>query len=363
MKNIVCFHLFNDYSGSPKVLRQVIDDLLQHGCRVDLITSRGGVLDTLSKNDRLNIRHYDYCFSGRNIVTALRYCRIQIYTFFLAFKYLFKQDAVFYINTLLPAGPALAGKLMGKKVVCHYHENASVKGRSYKMLSWIMQRTASEIICVSDWQRNSLKRKKNVFVIPNVLPQEFRDAFEGIDPRTLNGTNTVLMLSSLKGYKGIYEFIELSRRLPQYKFRLVINDTKENTRTFLSNLNIEPPTNTEILCRQENVIPFYREASLVLNLSDKEKFVETFGLTALEAMTAGLPVIVPTAGGIADMVEHGMNGYRIDIKELDEIERHIDKILSDKELYNKLSSNALAYSKLHNSRGIKEIIFLLCKEK
>jgi len=52
--------------------------------------------------------------------------------------------------------------------------------------------------------------------------------------------------------------------------------------------------NLQIISRQNDVTPFYNEASIVLNLSDKQRFVETFGLTALEAMSAGLPVIVPT---------------------------------------------------------------------
>ena len=41
MKKIVCFHLYNDYSGSPKVLKVVLEGLLQRGCAVDLVTSRG----------------------------------------------------------------------------------------------------------------------------------------------------------------------------------------------------------------------------------------------------------------------------------------------------------------------------------
>ena len=57
--------------------------------------------------------------------------------------------------------------------------------------------------------------------------------------------------------------------------------------------------NLQILSRQEDVTSFYNKATIVLNLSDKHRFVETFGLTALEAMSAGLPVIVPTEGGIA----------------------------------------------------------------
>ena len=53
MKNIVCFHLFNDYSGSPQVLRTVIEGLLERGYHVDLVTSRGGVLDGLEGKENL----------------------------------------------------------------------------------------------------------------------------------------------------------------------------------------------------------------------------------------------------------------------------------------------------------------------
>lgn len=60
MKTIVCFHLFNDYSGSPKVLRMVLEGLLNKGYNVDLVSSCGGVLDELEgmknfKNIRISI--------------------------------------------------------------------------------------------------------------------------------------------------------------------------------------------------------------------------------------------------------------------------------------------------------------------
>ena len=45
---LACFHLFNDYSGSPKVLKSVLKGVAGHGgCEIDLMTSRGGVLDEL----------------------------------------------------------------------------------------------------------------------------------------------------------------------------------------------------------------------------------------------------------------------------------------------------------------------------
>ena len=43
MKTIVCFHRCNDYSGSPKVLRMVLEGLLNKGYNVDVASSCGGV--------------------------------------------------------------------------------------------------------------------------------------------------------------------------------------------------------------------------------------------------------------------------------------------------------------------------------
>lgn len=103
--------------------------------------------------------------------------------------------------------------------------------------------------------------------------------------------------------------------------------------------------------RQADVSEFYNDASLVLNLSDKNQFIETFGMTALEAMSAGLPVIVPTVGGIAEMVDDGVNGYKIDVQDIDCIER-IDNIFTDKSLYLKLSENALLMSKKYDETSM-----------
>lgn len=344
MKRIVCFHLLNDYSGSPKVLNMALKGLLEKEYRIDLVTSqKGGVLDELNSCERIKIYRYSYAFSNNSIVTILRYLYVLVYTFFFSFRYLFQRNIIFLLNTLMPVGPALAGKIMGKKVIYYYHENAFVKGCFYKILAFMMQWLADEIICVSDYQCGFLKRKEHVVVIPNSLSADFENRCEEI--RELDkDCKTVLMLSSLKLYKGTLEFIQLTQRLPQYHFVLVINDTQENINIFCSEYNIPCCNNLEVWDRQSDVIPFYKKASIVLNLSNKKDFVETFGLTALEAMTAGIPVIVPTEGGISELVEDGVNGYKIDVQDLDRIEQTIIQILSDKQMYRSLSENAIKLS-------------------
>ena len=112
--------------------------------------------------------------------------------------------------------------------------------------------------------------------------------------------------------------------------------------------------NLSILSRQEDVAKFYQQASVVLNLSDRRLFIETFGLTALEAMTAGLPVIVPTEGGIAEMVDDAVNGYKIDVADLDCIGDAIKKLLTDKTKYIQMAENALLCAKKFNADDMIE---------
>jgi glycosyltransferase involved in cell wall biosynthesis len=164
------------------------------------------------------------------------------------------------------------------------------------------------------------------------------------------------MLGSLKGYKGTKEFIELASRMKEYNFELIINDSEENIRSYIKRNSIDIPENITVHPRQDNVVKFYNRATVVLNLSNKKQFVETFGLTALEAMTAGLPVIVPTVGGIAEMVEDGLNGYKIDVQELDAIEEKLKEILKNKDLFIYLANNAKKCSERYTADRMTDSI-------
>ena len=348
MKNIVCFHLFNDYSGSPQVLRTVIEGLLKKGYNVDLVTSRGGVLDELEGKENLRMRQYNYRFARNKFIRCMRYAWVQMQVFFIALGYMFKKDTVIYINTILPIGAAVGGRLAWKKVVYHYHENAKAKSTAYRILAKVMQLIASEIICVSQYQRSFLRRKRRIHIVPNALQESFTARLMPDSERAFENQR-VLMLGSLKEYKGTREFIELAKRLNKYNFELVINDSQENIDRYLEERSIVLTSNLMIYPRQEDVTPFYNRASLILNLTNKKYAIETFGLTALEAMTAGLPVIVPTVGGIAEMVTDGENGYKIDSQDCEEVKKCIENILRNKDVFVNLSRNALAKSRMYDA--------------
>ena len=336
--HIVVFHLLNDYSGSPKVLRSVIERLLADGNTIDLHTSRGGPLDAIS-SPALARHDISYSFDGPRLLTAARYVWSQLISFFAALRYTFRRDTEFYINTILPVGAALAARLTGKRVTLHCHEAVISRGGMYPLLSRIMLRLANRVICVSRYQTSQLPQlpaKLNIRTIPNTLSPRFVNALRP-DPEAAFTRRRVLMLCSLKIYKGIPELLHIASLLPDINFSLVINDTRRAIDIWLLRNGITPSPNVTIHPCQAEVAPFYNEASIVVNLSNPSLFIETFGMTALEARACQLPVIVPTVGGIAELITDGIDGYHIDCRDTRRLTQTITTLLSDRDLYLRLA--------------------------
>jgi 1,4-alpha-glucan branching enzyme len=56
---------------------------------------------------------------------------------------------------------------------------------------------------------------------------------------------------------------------------------------------------------------------------------EPFGIVALEAMTAGSPVVVSDVGGLADVVEHGQNGLKMYAGDARSLATQVNVLLDD----------------------------------
>ena len=158
----------------------------------------------------------------------------QMILFFKLLKYR-KKDVIIYINTLLPFGAGLVGKLLAKKVVYHIHET-SIRPAFFKnFLMRIAGMTASEAIYVSKFllEKEPLRSTPSKVVYNSLNPTfvEKADDYLASQPEKKHPFTT-LMLCSLKEYKGVLEFVELAQRMPKYKFELVINSTMEQINEF-----------------------------------------------------------------------------------------------------------------------------------
>jgi hypothetical protein len=67
---------------------------------------------------------------------------------------------------------------------------------------------------------------------------------------------------------------------------------------------------------------------------------ETIGNVVLEAMASGLGVIVPRAGGIPSLVEHGVTGFLYQPRRPDEMTSFVQQIIGDPRLSIRLSGAA-----------------------
>ena len=348
-KKIICVHLFNDYSGSPLVLSTAIKNLAAAGSPVEVITSRNSQ-GFLSDLQDVKYRLFTYRFFENKLLRLMMLLWSQCAIFFKILKY-YRQDVVIYVNTLLPFGAALAGKLLGKKVVYHLHETTVNPPVLKKILKKTATVCASEAIYVSHFLKQE-ERLENVpsRVIYNCLSKDFTEKAARYHLAALpqTGPFTSLMLCSLKEYKGVNEFVKLSEMLPEYRFVLVLNSTQEAIREFFTSQKL--PENLVVFPAQTDVHSFYQEANLVLNLSHPEKWVETFGMTLLEAMNYGLPVIAPPVGGPAELVEDGFNGFKIDQRSLELIAEKIRELAENKNTYERLSANAVQYAERFKER-------------
>ena len=67
---------------------------------------------------------------------------------------------------------------------------------------------------------------------------------------------------------------------------------------------------------------------------------EGIPLALLEVMNMGIPVVSTNVGGIPDVIQHGHNGLLVESGDADAIFRSAMRLLSDEELYKKISANS-----------------------
>ena len=68
---------------------------------------------------------------------------------------------------------------------------------------------------------------------------------------------------------------------------------------------------------------------------------ESFGLAALEAMAAEVPVISTNAGGLPEIITNGENGYMSDIGDVDDMAKNAISIIGNEATHKKFRANAL----------------------
>lgn len=337
---IVFCHLLNDRSGSPMVLCSSLAALNAREQGVLYVGSQGrGVLD----EEDVVIKRYWYRRSRFRLITLFAFLISQYRLYRALGKARLPEDAIIYVNTLLPFGAAVWGRRNDRKVIYHIHE-VSLSPRILQIfLVWVTRKTASLIMYVSEDNRARVPVEGvTTSVIPNPVSDEVALAGHShrYEPRC-SGKFEILMLASPRDFKGIPEFLELARRFSdrsEIRFRLVLNAEPHEVHRYLPASEI--PDNLAIFPRSERPEDFYKQADLVLNLSRVDQWIETFGLTLVEAMSFGIPVIAPPVGGPSEIITDGEEGFLIDSRDVDLLERKVRLLAGNPDLLMRMSAKA-----------------------
>ena len=92
--------------------------------------------------------------------------------------------------------------------------------------------------------------------------------------------------------------------------------------------------------RQEQMEDILAVADLFLLTSE----YESFGLAALEAMAAGVPVISTNAGGLPEIAVDGVTGYLSNIGDVQGMSAQAIKILENNDTLQQFKANAAAHA-------------------
>lgn len=335
MKNrIIIFHLLNGYTGSVKVLRDIIEILLENNFQIEVVTSNtDGFLNNIKdvSYTRIAYKWHKYRF-----ITLFLYVFAQVSFFFIALKKARNYD-IHYINTVVPFGASFGCFLMSKKVIYHIHEIYNSKSIISIIYLFFLRISSIKIIYVSNYLRNAYSSKISSIVIPNSLSDQY---FEQVKKRILNHDNKqfdLLLVSSLKKYKGIYNFIELARLLPNRKFLMVLSCSENEIVEEFK--NVIKPTNLFIYPLLKDLHKIYSVSKINLNLTDPDERIESFGMTILESMAYGIPNIVPPIGGPADLISNNETGFCVHPSNYTMLVDKIEYILNNSEIYEYMSDN------------------------
>ncbi|MFC1613578.1 glycosyltransferase family 4 protein [Patescibacteria group bacterium] len=92
----------------------------------------------------------------------------------------------------------------------------------------------------------------------------------------------------------------------------------------------------------QNELPKYLWVS---DIFCRPSLSEGLGISFLEAMAAGLPVIATPVGGIPDFLDDGKTGLFCKTRDPKSIADAVSRLLKDKVLYDKISGNGLGLVK------------------
>lgn len=195
--------------------------------------------------------------------------------------------------------------------------------------------------------------KKEIQVINNFIDNKLFDMENSCcrDQFANKGEKILIHVSNLRPVKRIKDVLEIFKNVQKsINSKLVIigeGPDMEIINNFLSN-NPELITKIRLLGKVDDLQRILKLSDVFLLPSEQE----SFGLAALEAMAAGVPVISSNAGGIPEVNIHGKTGFVANIGDVERMTKYAIELLSDEKLLADMKLNAKENAELFDIKNI-----------
>jgi N-acetyl-alpha-D-glucosaminyl L-malate synthase BshA len=180
-------------------------------------------------------------------------------------------------------------------------------------------------------------------VIPNFIDPEVydRSRYAETIAGQFDGARRVLMhISNFRAVKRVRDIVQIFARVKREipSVLVMVGDGPDRVVAEAEAQGIGLQNDVQFLGKIEAVAPLLAGADLFLLPSDRE----SFGLSALEALASGVPVIGTAAGGLPEVVRHGETGVLCKVGDIEGMARAAVDILRDDTRWRQMSTVAAA---------------------
>lgn len=186
---------------------------------------------------------------------------------------------------------------------------------------------------------------KDIRVIPNfinlsIYKKVVNKETECLKERlTKHDEKIMVHTSNFRPLKRVDDVIRIFKKVDEQipSKLLLIGDGPERSKCEYLAKDLGIDDKVKFYGEQESFMEILSIADLFLMPSQSE----SFGLSALEAMACGVPVVSSNAGGLPELNLHGETGYIAEIGDVDKMADYATRLLGDPKRYRIFSENAL----------------------
>jgi len=217
--------------------------------------------------------------------------------------------------------------------------------RSYFSITKFSIEQSNGVTSISEFIRQRTAEvfgvKNDVRVIPNFVNHEiYRPDTEKSGARqwSPSGDKLLIHLSNFRAVKRVFDCIHILRRVRKSApaHLLMVGDGPDRGPAEALARELGVHEHVTFLGKQNHVERLIPLAHVLLMPSE----LEAFGLAALEAMACGVPPIGTNAGGVPELITHGVDGFIEAVGDMDGQSARAIELLTDDRLHQTMAAAA-----------------------